>query len=221
MGRRAVTVGVEVAEERELGAVVDHFAVDVEHEQPQRRVGERFRRPARPRHPLLTECPHRVAPAGVGAVETSQGGRGRQRHVVGLPVDGRPGEARRATDLEASPPSRDRRARRSWSPARATAQASSCRVARGRRGRRTFHAPATGSHRYSSSVSPSSRGAAACASASRAVREPRRPGGCGTPSAVCAGLLAATGTFRGASGVANAPRPPRSRRAGGSRCRRP
>ena len=38
-GVTASAVGVEVAQEGELGAVVDHFAVDVEHEQTQRASG--------------------------------------------------------------------------------------------------------------------------------------------------------------------------------------
>ena len=152
-------VSVEVAEQGDLGAVVDHLAVDVGDQRGQRLVGVRaLGRAARPGQALLAEAADALDPA---RRSPRRAGRAHRRRSRGTSTS-RSRPAGRRSGRRCGRRGRRRRggraATRSWSPAPGPA--------RGRRSRSvvrspstwTFQAPGTGSQRYSSSVRPSSRG---------------------------------------------------------------
>src|SRR5436190_3761770 len=95
------SVAVEVAEEADLGAVVDRFAVDVQHERGHRGPGVRsFGRSARARQAVLAQPAYALDPHGVRLVELPQRLAGRTGVSEALVVARRPAEMRGAAPAE-------------------------------------------------------------------------------------------------------------------------
>ena len=163
-------VGVEIAQQGDLGAVVDHLAVDVGDEIGQRRLGERaLGGPARPGEPLLAEPAHARQPGGVGRRPAGRAPRPPcpRRARCRSPRAGRRSATRPASGTRRRRCARCRHAIVVTGGGAGSGNSQS--IVKGplpgwsapSRGR-TFQLPATGSHRYSASVSPARRGRSWC-----------------------------------------------------------
>jgi uncharacterized membrane protein len=85
---------VEVTEQGDLGAVVQHLAVDVQEESRHRRLRVGLRGSAGPRQPGRAQPVHTVDPRGITRVELGQRRRRVARVLVRAVVEGRPAEVR-------------------------------------------------------------------------------------------------------------------------------
>ena len=121
-------VGVEVAQQGDLGAVVDDLPVDVGDQDAERLVGVRaLGRTARPRQAVLAEAADAPDPLGVGLVELGQRTIGGAGVGEGLVVDERTAEMGRVAGAEDADDDVPEPPGRSWSPARARARGSRSR----------------------------------------------------------------------------------------------